>query len=104
MNQPILTAHVQHFIKFLSSSNCLHLALAFVVSTNIQQLTLSFVTAIINPILKKVFQSTQDLTITILGIKFPIGPFVTNVITFIIVLYIFFLIFTVFRIDLKPSK
>lgn len=95
-----MDGHVHEFIGFVADSNFINVALAFLISTNVQQLISSVVNNIINPILRK-FLKLENLTFTVWGVTFMLGPTINGIITFTIVLYFFFLLFR--SLGIKPQ-
>ncbi len=90
-----------NFINFLKGTNIIQVGVAFIVATNVNNIINIFINSILNPIINRIFGSEgndknqkelKDKTITILGIKFGIGAFISGLIQFLIILYIVYMI------------
>jgi len=92
------------FVHFLKKNSVVSLALAAVISNQLNKLTESFVDDIIMPIInidsdndgEKDIKKLQDKEFHILNIKFKTGNFLFLIIKFCIIAYIIFLLSSIF--------
>ena len=92
------------FVNFLKKNSVISLALAAVISNQLNKLTESFVDDIIMPIVnidydddgEKDIKKLQDKEFHLFRIKFRTGNFIFLVIKFIIIAYIIFILSSVF--------
>jgi large conductance mechanosensitive channel len=96
-----VSGDIGNFINFINKKNVLDIALAFIISTNINSITNSFIDNIILPILNRIFSnetnniSLKDKKVLIFGINFEIGGFLSAVLKFILLLYVMYTLFKV---------
>jgi large-conductance mechanosensitive channel len=89
------------FTNFLLEKKVIDLGLAFIISTNINRIASDFVENIISPIINR-FVSTdknklKDATINIFGIKFEIGNFFNSLLKFVIMMFVIYYIYKIFK-------
>lgn len=85
------------FINFLVSKNIIGIGLAFIISTNINNLASNFIDNIISPIIQKIRANSdkklKDVKFDIFGIKFEIGDFIMTLLKFIITMIFVYIIY-----------
>ena len=97
------------FKKFLEENKSFASAISIVIATHISTLSASFTDNIIIPIFNrdvnkdgiKDIKYLEDLELNIFNIKFKLGKFVIDIIKFMFVLYILFLIASFYEVELK---
>ena len=97
------------YYDFLLSRNVVKLGTALIISSYVTDLSNSFTTAIISPILNYILttgevQKLDDLTITIRGIKLEIGKLIQSILKFIIMTFIIFLVIKLMISDDKLAQ
>lgn len=93
------------FLKFLQNNNILGVAIAAVLSDRINELTTSFVSNLVIPLMErdgdndgeKDIKKIEDKSIKAFGVEFGIGRFAVAIIKFVIVTYIIFIISVILR-------
>jgi len=89
------------FLNFISQFNIIPLAFSLIISLNLNQLSNTFISAIIAPIINKLVnndkENLKDQTVTIGGITFQYGLFLLNLIQFIFILLTLYFIYEIYR-------
>ncbi|WP_407892828.1 large-conductance mechanosensitive channel protein MscL [Lacticaseibacillus sp. N501-2] len=83
----------KEFRQFIMRGNVLDLAVGVIIGSAFTGLVTSLTKNLINPILALFTQSSnlQSLSVTLLGAKFTYGAFINDVINFLIVAFVVFL-------------
>ncbi|MCI1987119.1 MAG: large-conductance mechanosensitive channel protein MscL [Lactobacillus sp.] len=83
----------KEFRQFIMRGNVLDLAVGVIIGSAFTGLVTSLTKNLINPILALFTQSTnlEGLSVTLLGAKFTYGAFINDVINFLIVAFVVFL-------------
>jgi large-conductance mechanosensitive channel len=88
------------FFLFLTKFNIIPLAFSLIISLNLNQLSNSFIEAIISPVINRLLNNNEiklkDRKLTILGITFEYGPFLLNLLQFIFTLIILFSLYLLY--------
>lgn len=85
------------FLTFLKENNIIAIAIASVLSARINEITSSFVSYLIMPIINRNSQDSNDIskleekTYDVLGIRFRIGEFAVKLIEFVLITYVIFI-------------
>lgn len=88
----MLLSQFHEFLEFVKKTNFLSVALALTISTNVQQIINSIVTNLLNPLIRTAIQ-VDNLSVKVGNIEFRLGNILNSILTFVIVLYLFFLMF-----------
>ncbi len=85
---------INEFKEFLLGSSFVDVAIGFLIAGAVKDLATSFTDSLITPIIMKLLsfigvEATQEAT-TIFGIDFYIQPFITAVISFVILMFVAF--------------
>ncbi len=85
---------INEFKEFLLGSSFVDVAIGFLIAGAVKDLATSFTDSLITPIVMKLLsfigvEATQEAT-TIFGIDFYIQPFITAVISFVILMFVAF--------------
>lgn len=85
---------LKEFKQFIMRGNVLDLAVGVIIGSAFTGLVTSLTTNLINPILGLFTRSTNlsGLAVTVFGAKFTYGQFLTDVINFLIVAFVVFLL------------
>ncbi len=91
---------INEFKEFLLGSTFVDVAIGFLIAGAVKDLATSFTDSLITPIVMKLLsligvESTEKAT-TVFGIDFYIQPFITAVISFIILMFVAFTIIKVY--------
>ena len=86
------------FLQFLREQGVMGLALGFILGTSVAKVVTSFSTDIINPALAYILGSTDRLESVSIG-TIMIGSFLSNVIDFLIIAGVVYLIFKILGLD-----
>lgn len=91
-----ITETISDFKLFLKQSKFIDVALGLVIATAVRDLCASLTQNIITPIIDRIFIAIGidqvDSTTTIFGIKFQFTAFISDIITFIMILIITYLL------------
>ena len=92
---------IKDFSTFLSQNKILELGIAFIVSTQINQLASKFIDNIVSPVIHKIINqeenSLKDVKMEIFGIKFEIGDFIVSFLKFLTLMIILFYVVKVIK-------
>jgi large conductance mechanosensitive channel len=100
---PLPLKKVNTFMDFIEQYKIIQIAIAFIVSINLNELTTVFVTSIISPIINALIGSDSKIqfaskTLKIGSIVFPIGYLIQSIIKFsIIIFFIYYIYKTYFQ-------
>ena len=89
---------VNSFKEFLEQYRIIQIAVAFIISFNLNDLTTNFVSGIISPILNALIGSDSNVklsarTLKIGSVVFQIGNLIQSIITFVIIIFIIYYIY-----------
>jgi len=95
---PTSITEVTSFKDFLEQYKIIQIAVAFIISFNLNDLTTNFVAGIISPILNALMGSNTNIklssrTLKIGSVVFPIGSLIQSIITFLIIIFIIYYIY-----------
>lgn len=83
---------ISKLLKFLDNNNMLQTAVGFALATSMKNFITVFTDIIIDPILNKLVGNTKDKKIKIFGIEFKVGVLLIELIDFILVAAIMYII------------
>lgn len=85
---------LKEFTEFIKKSNLIEVATGFLIATTFKDLVLSFSNTFILPIINSLLGliGSYPESVFMFGVEFKIGEFITSLITFIIILFVLFLI------------
>lgn len=100
-----------HFINFLTDKDIITTAIAAVISYGLRDVTESLINNIVMPIIdkdtdkdgKRDFKKIEEKVITINNIKFSVGKLTIDILKFIILMYILFILENVIKSMNKKS-
>ena len=87
---------IQEFVKFLQTFGVIGLAIAFVIGAASSKLVSALVTDLINPLIGLALRDVGDLkklSVTIANSTFAYGDFIANVIDFLIIAFVVFILY-----------
>jgi large-conductance mechanosensitive channel len=89
-----LKLNLAGFIKFLFDKNIIQTSIGIIIASQIGKLTNLFVDTILNPIINKLtsgaFKKNEDWVVTFFDIELKIGLIISNLINFILVIFIIY--------------
>lgn len=95
--------HATGFFQFIREQGVMGLALGFILGTSVSKVVASFTSDIINPILAYLLGSTDSLEKFTVG-SIHVGSFLSNVVDFIIIAAVVYLLFKMLRLDKLDIK
>lgn len=105
-----MNKELNEFRNFLLSKNIVQLGVALIVSNNISNISNTFVDAIINPIITRLFSEDassklQKYELSIAGMELGIGRLFTSIIKFLVLMgIIFYMLKIIGNIDQKVAN
>ncbi len=91
------------FVQFMREQGVMGLALGFILGTSVSKVVASFSTDIINPVIAFVLGSTDRLESLAFG-SVRIGNFLSNVMDFVIIAGVVYLLFKMLSLDKLDIK
>ncbi len=91
------------FVQFMREQGVMGLALGFILGTSVSKVVTSFSSDIINPVLAIVLGSTDRIETFAIG-SIHIGNFISNVMDFVIIAAVVYLLFKMLGLDKLDVK
>ncbi len=95
--------HAVGFFQFIREQGVMGLALGFILGTAVSKIVISFTTDIVNPLLAVVLGSSDSIDTFTLG-PVMIGSFIANIVDFLIIAAVVYLIFKLLGLDKLDIK
>ena len=95
--------HAVGFFQFIREHGVMGLALGFILGTAVSKVVISFTTDIVNPLLGIILGSADGIETFALG-PVMIGSFIANIIDFLIIAAVVYLIFKLLGLDRLDIK
>lgn len=95
--------HAVGFLQFMREHGVMGLALGFILGTSVSKVVISFSADIINPTLAIVLGSTDRIETFTIG-PIHIGNFISNVLDFVIIAGVVYLLFKMLGLDKLDIK
>ena len=100
IGKKIYTNVYSNFIDFLKRRKLLTVVVTVFISINVSHIVNLFIESFVSPLINKLLGGNtinlEDRTYTIYNITFPLGRFFNGLIQFILIIYIFYVVYSIY--------